>query len=101
MIPAATSGRSPSWICAAVFSALPGVTARSPQSTSDWLANTSMPSGGCHGRSSSEAARIASGPKRAPGRKLVAVSNGTPTTAASTPSGAVTCGNRANVRTPV
>jgi hypothetical protein len=79
---------------------LPGVTSRSPQSTSDWLANTSTSSGGCHGRSSSDAARIASGPKRAPGRKLVAVSNGTPTTAASTPSGSVRCGSRANVRTP-
>ena len=34
----------------------------------------------------SRRARIASGPNRAPGRRLVAVSNGTPTTATSTPS---------------
>ena len=38
----------------------------------------------------------------APGRKLVAVSNGTPSTAPSTPSrGSCTCGSRANVRIPV
>ena len=41
------------------------------------------------------------GPKRAPGRIEVAVSNGTPTIAASTPAGSVTCGARANVRMPV
>ena len=50
-------------------------------------ANTSTSSGGWYGRSPIEAPRIASGPKRAPGRRLVAVSNGTPTTATSTPSG--------------
>ncbi len=41
------------------------------------------------------------GPKRAPGRIEVAVSNGTPTTATSASSAEVTCGARANVRMPV
>ena len=42
------------------------------------------------------------GPKRAPGRIEVAVSKGTPTTAASTPSAVgAACGHRANVRMPV
>ena len=41
------------------------------------------------------------GPKRAPGRIEVAVSNGTPTIAASTPSADSTYGARANVRMPV
>ena len=49
-------------------------------------ANTSTSSGGWYGRRPIEAERIASGPKRAPGRLLVAVSNGTPTAATSTPS---------------
>ena len=49
-----------------------------------------------------DAERIASGPNRAPVRKLVAVSKGTPITAASTSScGSPTCGSRANVRGPV
>ena len=48
-----------------------------------------------------EALRIASGPNRAPGRRLVAVSNGTPMTATSTSSSEVTYGQRAKVRTPV
>ena len=43
-----------------------------------------MPSAGWYGRRSAEAERIASGPKRAPARKLVAVSNGIPIAAAST-----------------
>jgi hypothetical protein len=41
------------------------------------------------------------GPNRAPGRIDVAVSNGTPMIAASTPSADATCGARANVRIPV
>jgi len=42
------------------------------------------------------------GPKRAPGRIEVAVSKGTPITAASTPSAVgAACGHRANVRMPV
>ena len=46
--------------------------------------------------------RIASGPKRAPGRIVVAVSNGTPSTATSTPSSqSATCGHRAKVLIPV
>lgn len=36
----------------------------------------------------------------APDLKLVAVSNGTPTAAASTPARSVTCGSRMNVRIP-
>ena len=39
-------------------------------------------------------------PKRAPLRKLVAVSNGIPATAKSTPSVPVTWGSRMKVRTP-
>ena len=73
----------------------------SPQSTTDCVANTSTSSAGWYGRSSADADRIASGPNRVPARKLVAVSNGTPTTATSTPSTARTCGQRANVRMPV
>src|SRR5947208_10715934 len=61
---------------------------------------TSIARAGWYGRSSTDAERIASGPKRAPGRKLVAVSNGTPTAAASTSARSVTCGSRMNVRTP-
>jgi hypothetical protein len=44
---------------------------------------------------------MASGPNRAPARKLVAVSNGTPITATSTPSGSETLGQRAKVLIPV
>ena len=47
-----------------------------------------------------DAERIASGPKRAPGRFVVAVSNGMPRTATSTSSGLSTSGQRANVFTP-
>ena len=47
-----------------------------------------------------DAERIDSGPKRAPGRFVVAVSNGIPRTATSTPSGSSTSGQRANVLTP-
>ena len=47
-----------------------------------------------------EALRIARGPKRAPGRLVVAVSNGTPMTATSTPSRAVTYLRRMNEVTP-
>ena len=56
---------------------------------------------GCHGRSSSDASRMPAGPKRAPGRIEVAVSNGTPTMATSRPSGELSSGARANVRMPV
>ena len=82
--------------------ALPGVSSRSPQSD-DREARRTRPRRAAGGRAagSAEAERIASGPNRAPGRKLVAVSNGTPTTATSTPSSSVTCGQRAKVRTPV
>ena len=62
-----------------VRSAFPGVTARSPPSSTDRPANTSIACCGCHGRISRLWSRIAAGPKRAPVRKLVAVSNGTPT----------------------
>jgi len=55
---------------------------------------------GLYGRRSEDAERIASGPKRAPERKLVAVSNGSPSTAASTPSRSVTYGSRMKVRMP-
>ena len=60
----------------------------------------SMSCSALYGRRSAEAARIASGPKRAPARKLVAVSNGRPTTAKSTSSMSVTCGSRMKVRIP-
>jgi len=100
--PARTTGSSCSAICAAVRSALPGVTSTSPASTTERVAKTSTGCTGCHGRRSSEASRIPAGPKRAPGRIDVAVSNGTPMTAASTPSAvAAACGQRANVRMPV
>ena len=79
--PAATSGRSPSAICAIVRSALPAVTGRSPASTTERPAKTSTPWTVWNGRSANDADRIASGPKRGPGRKLVPVSNGTPTIA--------------------
>ena len=45
--------------------------------------------------------RMAAGPKRGPGRMLVAVSNGTPRTATSAFSQSVDAGQRANVRIPV
>ena len=80
---------------------LPGDVLTSPKSANDSEAKTSTCCTGCQGRSSSEASRIPAGPKRATGRIDVAVSNGTPTTATSTPSGSVTCGARANVRMPV
>ena len=45
---------------------------------------------------------MAAGPNRAPGRMVVAVSNGMPSTATSTPSSwSSTNGQRANVRIPV
>ena len=55
---------------------------------------------GWYGRSSADADRIPSGPKRAPVRKVVAVSNGIPTTAASTPASSTTWGSRMNVLMP-
>ena len=85
---------------------------RSYWSVVDWpepdLAALALPVPDCtgwYGRTSADAERIASGPKRAPGLKLVAVSNGAPSTAALTRSsrGAAasgTCGRLANVRTP-
>ena len=100
-MPAASTGARPAAICAAVRSALPGVTSRSPPSTTESAAKTSMASSGCQGRSSWLCSRIAAGPKRAPARKLVAVSNGTPSTATSAPAQSVTFGQRAKVRTPV
>jgi len=45
--------------------------------------------------------RTASGPNRVPGRFVVPVSKGIPSTATSTPSGPSTSGQRANVFTPV
>jgi hypothetical protein len=100
--PARTTGSSCSAICAAVRSALPGVTVRSPASTTESAPKTSISFTGCHGRSSSDASRIPAGPNRAPGRMDVAVSNGMPSTAASTPSNvSETWGQRANVRMPV
>jgi hypothetical protein len=99
--PDSASGRNASAICAVVRSALPGVTPTSPQSTTDRRANTSTSCAGRYGRRSAEAERMASGPKRGPERKLVAVSKGTPTIAASTPSSSRTCGQRAKVRIPV
>jgi len=79
-----------------------GVTSRSPPSTTESEPKTSISCTGCHGRSSSEASRMPAGPKRAPGRIEVAVSKGTPITAASTPSAVgAACGHRANVRMPV
>jgi hypothetical protein len=45
-IPAATIAPSAAAICSVVRSPLPGVTAMSPQSTTDWWAKTSTSSGG-------------------------------------------------------
>src|SRR5437870_4476179 len=45
--------------------------------------------------------RIASGPKRAPTRKVAPVSNGAPSTAKSTSAVVCTNGRRMKVRTPV
>ncbi len=78
----------------------PGATGTSPQSTTPSASSRSSPKAGWYGRSSAEADRIASGPNRGPGRKLVPVSNGIPTAAASTPSSSVTCGSRMKVLIP-
>ncbi len=55
-------------IWSSVLTAFPGVTARSPQSTTDRRSNTFTRCAGLYGRRSVEALRIPSGPKRAPGR---------------------------------
>ena len=74
----------------------------SPRSTIESVSNTLTRWAVFHGRSSIDASRIPAGPKRAPGRIVVAVSNGTPMMAASTSvRSSGTCGKRANVRMPV
>ena len=80
--------------------------ATSPASSTPEAANTSSPCSGCHGLSRTDAERIASGAKRAPGRQLVAVSKGAPTTAAAhcgerLASSIPAAGRPAKVRTPV
>ncbi len=55
---------------------------------------------GLYGRSSADALRIPSGPKRAPDLNETASSVGMPTTATSTSSGVCTYGRRMNVRGP-
>jgi hypothetical protein len=53
-----------------------------------------------YGRSSADSARIWRGPKRAPARLEVPMSNGTPMKAASSPSGDAAAGNRIIVASP-
>ena len=84
---AQSTGSSCAAICSAVRSALPGVVCRSPRSAMRARRRRRPSWAGLNGRSSSDASRIPAGPKRAPGRIDVAVSKGTPSTAASTPSG--------------
>ena len=101
MAPASITGRSPSSICPAVRSAFPGVMPMSPPSITERVAKTSIAWAVCQGRMSWLWSRMAAGPKRGPGRMLVAVSNGTPSTATSAFSQSVDAGQRANVRIPV
>ena len=61
-VPAAAS------ICATASSALKGVHARSPASTTWASPKGEASSAGLYGRSRREASRTAAGPKRAPGR---------------------------------
>ena len=62
---------------------------------------TSTPRPGLYGRSSTDAERMPSGPKRAPERNETASSVGTPITATSTSSSDSRRGRRMNVRGPL
>ena len=89
--PARSTGSSCAAICSrGAHARCPAWSSRSPRSASESEPKTSTSCAGFHGRSSSEASRIPAGPKRAPGRIEVAVSNGTPRTATSTSSAEAT-----------
>ncbi len=98
--PERTIGSSCSAICPTVRSAFPGVTSTSPRSATESAPKTCARWAALYGRSAIDAERTASGPNRAPGRFVVAVSNGIPSTATSTSAGSSTSGHRANVFTP-
>jgi hypothetical protein len=72
----------------------------SPASATWTSRNGDVPSGSLYGRSSSDASRMAAGPKREPARNVVAPSNGAPRTATSARPTWSEVGSRANVRIP-
>jgi hypothetical protein len=77
-----------------------GVHAMSPASTTWWSANGNVPLCGLNGRRRREAWRMADGPSRAPGRYVVPVSKGTPTTATWARCTWSISGSRAKVEMP-